>query len=130
MITRLNASNSFSRPLRQSHLSRVGCFLPLSFVQLKLQRVIFRTFITIVPRDPSTCDYNIFTHVNCPHIDRVSGEISVRAEFDAVRPDIVIVTAEVVRVSVLAHFWIAGLSKYLSGNVSMSVVAVAACAGE
>jgi len=80
---------------------RLACFLPrqpegnvkpslvlphLQFIQLKLQRHIFRTVCAVIIREAATFDLHLGTHVDGPGVVGVAREEARRADFDAVGP--------------------------------------------
>lgn len=77
--------------------------------------MIFTALPTVKSTQTITLHHLILAHIDRPDVDGVAGEVAVAAEFDAVREDIIVVTAVVEKVGVAAHCgWDGRSSRFVS----------------
>ena len=82
-----------------------GCSSPVShLVELEFETHILGAVSAVIAAETTAFDLHVLAHVNAPDVVRVAGEQALRADLNAVGPDIVVVVAVVPAVSVGAHF--------------------------
>jgi hypothetical protein len=72
-------------------------------IQLILEANVLGAIAAVVVAETTTLDLHVLAHVYAPRIVAVSREETLRADLDAVRPDVVVVVAVVPGVCVAAH---------------------------
>jgi hypothetical protein len=72
-------------------------------VELEFQRHVLAAFGAVVIRESAAFHGHVLAHVDAPGVVRVAGEQTIRADLDAVGPNVVVVVAIIPAVCIAAH---------------------------